>query len=175
MSFTNILSIWANFNFLLTSATVFNISASSNYSLLFINSNFLLAYSSIWSANVFAFSESRCNLKKFSLDFTEVLDELEKYLEPFDEYLEITEPCGDDFLNLFHEILVFQKIGQWHYFVTLAREALSIFSRNDLQKLIVSWALSSSTIPQYISEIFLTLKAAILCTTDTLHHNFGYC
>ena len=32
------------------------------------------------------------NLKILSLDFTEVLDELDEDLEPFDEYLDLTEP-----------------------------------------------------------------------------------
>ena len=40
-------------------------------------------------------------LKRLSLDFTEVLDELDEDLEPFDEYLDLTEPSG----NVFFEFL----------------------------------------------------------------------
>lgn len=45
-----------------------------------------------------------------------MLDELEKDLEPFGEYYDLTEPTGDKFFGFFTEIL-FQKIVKWHYFV----------------------------------------------------------
>ena len=39
------------------------------------------------------------NLKRLSFYFTKVLDEPEKYLELFDEYLDLTEPSRNVFFK----------------------------------------------------------------------------
>ena len=101
MSSINVSSIWATFILSLASASAFNVSVSSKSCLLFINSNSLLAHSSILSANILAFSVSRRNLKRLSLDFIEVLDELDEDLELFDDYLDLTETSGNVFFEFF--------------------------------------------------------------------------
>ena len=63
-----------------------------------------------------------------------MLREVDEDLELFDEYLDLTEPSGNVFFEFF--ILNFGVSKNWSIalFCDLAREALSIFSRNDLQK-----------------------------------------
>ena len=46
---------------------------------------------------ILAFSVSWRNLKRLSFYFTKVLDELEKYLELFDEYSDLKEPSRNVF------------------------------------------------------------------------------
>ena len=60
-----------------------------------------------------------------------MLDEQDEDLELFDEYLDLTEPSG----NVFFEFFI---LNSGALLCDLAREALSIFSGNDLQKFNVS-------------------------------------
>ena len=108
------------------------------------------------------------------MDFTEALDELDEALELFDEYLDLTESSGNVSFDFF--TLNFGVSKNWSkvLFCDLAREALSIFSRNDLQKFNFSWARSSYSVTnylaltisssqtkaQYLSVMFLLLKTA---------------
>ena len=98
-------------NFFLASAIAFNVSTSSKSCFLFISSNFLLAFSSIWSPNILGFSVSLGNLKKLLLDFTDVLVGLGEDLDPFGEYLDHTESSSEVIFEFLHKIWVFQKIG----------------------------------------------------------------
>ena len=72
-----------------------------------------------------------------------MLDELDEDLEPFDEYLDLTEPSGNVFFEYFTLNFGVSKNWSIALFCDLAREALSTLSRNDLQKFNVSWARSS--------------------------------
>ena len=112
-----------------------------------------------------------------------MLHELDEDLELFDEYLGLTEPSALFFF--FFEIftLNFDVSKNWYIalFCHLAREALSIFSRNNLQKFNISWARSfcsvntslalaissSETKRQYFTVMFLMLKTA----NSVLLHN----
>ena len=69
-----------------------------------------------------------------------MLDKLDEDLERFDQYLDLTEPSGDGYFQILY--IKFWCFKNWsiELFCDLARGVLSIFSRNDLQRLNVSWA-----------------------------------
>ena len=126
LSSINVSSIWAAFNLSLVSATAFNVSASSNSCLLFITFNFLLACSSIWSANILAFSVSPRDFRWISAKC--YMNWVKTYNFLMSIYI-----SRNLLVTLFLNLDVSKK---WliALFCDLARDVLSIFSRNDLQK-----------------------------------------
>ena len=152
MSSINVSSIWAAFNLSLVSATAFNVSASSNSCLLFITFNFLLACSSIWSANILAFSVSPRDFRWISAKC--YMNWVKTYNFLMSIYI-----SRNLLVTLFSNLDVSKK---WliALFCDLARDVLSIFSRNDLQKsnVFTGFLTSSETKTHYLSVMFLMLR-----------------
>ena len=69
-----------------------------------------------------------------------MLDELDEALEFFDEHLDLTETSGNAFFEIFTLNFGVSKNWSKALFCDLTKVALSIFSRNNLQKLNVSCA-----------------------------------